>query len=721
MEDQTESQDLTRLTTQVETGQLLKAENVLGFLQNIIIVFVVVFGIAYLNYLLVRFWFIGDFSQNMGSIEISYIQMAKFWSENGSGWQPQWYLGHPWSVFYTPVLPALELFLHNLLGFSFGHAYRVITGTAYIFVPVSLFFFVWQVSKSKSGAMVAALFYSFLPSVMAFIASGIANDTLSAGLEPRRFAILVRWGEGPHTLSLVFIPLFGFFLSRYFERRGFVDLLLTSIFLALCALTNAIALWVAGILVFSMVLAELIEGKSEFISVFKNVLYLGFMTFGLIAFWYNLQFMSTFFSEGSDALNNWLALIPWGFLVMIFIFGVSFLLLKKFARKIVGLPFAIYWFVIIFGIVYVYYASGDSRLEYAPQALRLNTEADMALALLFGVLVSRLFLWVSAFGKGALKYVTVTFASIIFIIPAGFIIFFGMDLIARLPKYTESISKSQIQAVENTPEFRVSQKLWELTRGTDQRVLAPGNYGFWLNYFVPTPQLRGALFQSSTNFWPDHFYWQLTFGSDPQIGLALLKIANIGKLVYTGVGSGEIYKDYKMDERKFSNVMTKVGEDRGDVYYSVPLANDSMAKLVKVDEIKSIKKAKNAIDSGPIFAYVSAIEKNADKKIDFERISDSKYKISGEVGEGEGVLVQQTYDAGWKVRGGDFRKFKDSFDFLVLVPKNPGKFNVELVYSKPFGVYLGYILTVFTLGFIVKRLFNIKIPFRKSGSQVAGA
>src|SRR3989338_9408564 len=160
--------------------------------------------IVYLNFSLVRFLFEGQFNQNLASIEISYIQMAKFWVEGGGLWQPLWYLGYPWHVFYSPLLPFLEVILHNFLGFDFGQAYRTISAVAYILVPIYLYLFVWQITKSKTGAIVASLFYSFVPSIIAFIFPEVANDTLSGILEPRRLTILVRWGEGPHTLALVF-------------------------------------------------------------------------------------------------------------------------------------------------------------------------------------------------------------------------------------------------------------------------------------------------------------------------------------------------------------------------------------------------------------------------------------------------------------------------------------------------------------------------------------
>src|SRR3990167_1460417 len=129
--------------------------------------------VAYLNFGIIRYYFEGEFNQNLASIEISYVQMAKFWVEGGTLWQPLWYLGHPWHVFYTPFLPALEVLFHQLFNFSFAHAYRVLTGVGYMLVPVSLYLFVWQITKSKTGAIVSALMYSLAPSLISIIFSEV--------------------------------------------------------------------------------------------------------------------------------------------------------------------------------------------------------------------------------------------------------------------------------------------------------------------------------------------------------------------------------------------------------------------------------------------------------------------------------------------------------------------------------------------------------------------
>jgi len=663
--------------------------------------------IVYLNFSLVRFLFEGQFNQNLASIEISYIQMAKFWVEGGGLWQPLWYLGYPWHVFYTPLLPFLEVILHNFLGFDFGQAYRVITAVAYSLVPISLYLFVWQITKSKTGAMVASLFYSFVPSIIAFIFPEVANDTLSGIFEPRRFTILVRWGEGPHTLALVFLPLFGAFLSKYFENAKFVYLLASSIFLGLIFLTNALVVWAALLLFLALILSELCKPSTEAIKLIKNSLKIGLLTFGLIAFWYNLPFTTTFFAEGGNAFNNWLGMFPWGTLLLILVAVAVFFAVKKLASKITGGTFAAFWFLMLFAFVYIYYASGEERLEFVPQVLRLNTEVDLALAILVGVIVSNTFLYLNS-QKNSFKIPAQIFGLTIVAFLVGALIFLGGKYAKVLPEFAKPLSESSVQSIENSAEYQTAKKLESLVRG-DQRVFVPGNYAFWLNYFVPISQIRGALFQSSVHFWPEHAYYQITNGNDANISLAWLKIANIGKLVYTTFASSEPYKDYKVGEGKFNSTLSEIERENGDIFYDVPLKNETLAKIVDYEALKAIKKPENAIDEEPIFAYVAALEKHAERRLEVDKITNGHLRINGEVDDGEAVLVQQTYDRGWDVKDSGWDVKRDSFDFILLIPKNAGNFEIDLVYGKPFSVYLGYLISLGTIIWVILRARKGKI------------
>ena len=724
----------------------MRGVRILVFLTSILIAGLAVAIIGYLNFELIRFHFVGDFNQNIASIETSYIQMAKFWVESGgAGWQPLWYLGYPWHVFYTPVLPALEVMLHNFAGFSFAHAYRVITGIGYILTPISTFFFVWQISKSKSGAFIAALTYTLAPSLMSLIFHEVSEDTISNLLEPRRYTILVRWGEGPHTLALAFLPLYGVFLSRYLEGRRFGDMFLAALFLGFIAMTNAIPLWAGILLTVAFFLGKLAEAKPlnsgkklakpadvaivgqdelskwldgvDFVKIFKGIMAIFAVAYGLIAFWYNPQFIGTFFAEGSGAFSNWAAMFPWGILIFVLLAVLLFAIVKKLFGSVLGLSFAIFWFLMVFGLVFVYYASGDSRLEYVPQVLRLNTEADLSVSILIGVLVSRLFLFLVGM-EGYRKIVGFLSAAVVLAVPLLILGIWGSKLLGVLPQHTKPIEASKIRDISNTAEYRVGKKLRELTEGTGERVFAPGNYGFWLNFFEPVPQIRGGLYQSSVHSWPDHIYWQVVNGTDSNIALAWFKIANIGKLVFTTGASAETYKDYKVPKEKFDKVLVSKFSESGDIYYDVPLKNNILAKVVESRALAHLKKPFNAIDDEAIFQYVEWMERYSDRRLNVSVIKQDHFRIWGDVSEGESVLFQMSHDPGWSVEvkkglvgPGKWKVVRDPLDFIVLVPEGEGSFEIDLVWRRPLVVYFGYLVSFITLVLIIKRIFAPNLSF----------
>ena len=110
----------------------LMSKKILDRFVDLVILFVLVVALGILNYSIIKYFFQGEFSQNIASIEISYVQMAKFWAEGGGMWQPLWYLGYPWHVFYTPILPFLEVILHQIGDISLFPTSRTFLDIGYI-------------------------------------------------------------------------------------------------------------------------------------------------------------------------------------------------------------------------------------------------------------------------------------------------------------------------------------------------------------------------------------------------------------------------------------------------------------------------------------------------------------------------------------------------------------------------------------------------------------
>jgi hypothetical protein len=237
-------------------------------------------------------------------------------------------------------------------------------------------------------------------------------------------------------------------------------------------------------------------------------------------------------------------------------------------------------FLVFFGVVGYYYLSAPPeesyrRIELLPQALRYNVEVDLSLSLLIGVL----FAWLVGFLGKRLRILEIA-GNIV-----GLAIFVGLILYIQPFISTSSKASGTVTDIKNTGEYEIAMWLKDhVDEKKGERVFVPGNYGFYLNYFTNVWQPRGGLFQASTHPWTDHMHYQLSNGKNADIAHAWLTAANIKYAVITTIGSRELYKEIKNQER-FSSYNV-VYEEKGDIIYQVPLKRPSLAKPVNLTTMK---------------------------------------------------------------------------------------------------------------------------------------
>jgi hypothetical protein len=660
--------------------------------------------IVWANYIQIADWFGKNGPANLGSIEVSYVSMGRFLVDFGfRSFAPFWYFGFPFHLFYTPLLPFLEALINKLFGIPLWESYRLLTGLGFIAAPISVFFLGWQLSKRVIGGLVAAIFFSVGPTIFYYLDPGVAQDKFSADFwDPRRFTILVRWGEGPHIFSLIFVPLVGLFYSKLLEDRRFRWLVLSSIFLGLAGLTNAIGLFSSILLVlvmssvkFAQILGQAENDKKQ--PIFLGI-FVGLMALGLISFWYNLSFIANFFGEGEAAGNIYLSLFPWGWVgggaILVFIYLLFRKVIKDFA---VGA--ALLWFVVFFVVVHTYYLTGT---ELLPQALRYNVEVDMSLSIFIGVL----FAWLVGFIGKKLRLLEIAGNAV------GVLGVLGLVWYIQPFISTASKAAGTITDIKNTGEYEISSWLKNhVDEKKGERVFVPGNYGFYLNYFTNIWQHRGGLFQAATHEWPDHIYYQLANGTDSEIARAWLVASNSNYLV---VSPREMYHDIKNTQR-FSDFPI-VYENEGDIVYKVPLKRESVAKVVDLSRMGSLVVPKKGDDKKAILAYADWVESakpgtvqylaKQNSYTEFSVINNDTYKITGEVGEREGILVQMTEDSGWNAlrqaqgKLESVKTGKDPLGFLVLYPQ-AGEVDITLKHGRIWQEWLVYLLTIGTIGFVI--------------------
>lgn len=681
--------------------------------------------IGYINYAIIGSWFGKNGPANIGSIEVSYVSMGKFLTEHGlKTWAPFWYLGFPFHVFYTPLLPIFEYFLHIAVKMPLWESYRYLTGLAYILGPISVFLLVWQLTKKPIAGIISGVFYSVGPTLLYYLVPGVAADKISANFwDPRRFTILVRWGEGPHLFSLIFMPLVGVFFHRVLEKKRFSDILLTAVFFGLTALSNAIGFFSAILLIGVMTFIYSAQSKHKRFDSFKWAIVTSGLTLGIISFWYNLKFIKTFFQEGGGTGGLFISLFPWGWIgIGVGIFLIYFLF-KKFITNF-SLAVSMLWWAVFFMVVYGYYATsadGGTGIEILPQALRYNVEVDLSLAVFIGVLFG---LGIDLIKKFTPKKIAILTEATSFAL--------GIILIALMYTYISpaiaTLSNAGLKVVNlnNTSEKRIADWLnTHVEKSKGERVFVPGNYGFFLDWFSNIWQVRGGLFQASTNKWAEHLYYQVANGTDPEIAKDWFVAANTKYAVITTPGSGELYREIKNLDR--FNSYQEVYNQNGDIIYQVPLKRPSLAKPVSLVGLKTLAAPKKGDDKIALDSYANWVENSSTNQLDFKVIDNEHYKIEGNVTSGEVILVQMTGDSGWRaydnIAKSGLSKNKDPLGYLLLYPKKGGRVEIDLKHGTSWQEWLGYLISIITIIFIILKLINFDLnkwlAILKNGQKLA--
>ena len=249
-------------------------------------------GLLVANLYIVFPIFSGRITSWPGSIETAYIAVARFIKEffPHISWNPYWYNGYPFHTFYNPIFPYLEAIISVLTSLSIPKVYRIMTGLAYSLAPVSFYFLVLTLSQSWLAALPASLAFSFFPSLVYQFTPYTYEVGEKLNFPPWRLNILSLYGEGPHTFSLVFTPIALIFSLKALRKKDFKNILLAAIFISMVALTNMIGIMSFTLLFFFLLFVESrTRGKTS--GIFRVAAKIILLTFGLIAFWYNLSFI----------------------------------------------------------------------------------------------------------------------------------------------------------------------------------------------------------------------------------------------------------------------------------------------------------------------------------------------------------------------------------------------------------------------------------------------
>lgn len=638
------------------------------------------------NILIIRPLFSGGYTPYMGSIESAFLTDARFISNNFpfASWDPQWYMGFPFHLFYTPGLPYMVAGLHLAFGVPLETGYRILTAIFYSLVPVSLFFFVYYLRKRRLPGVIAAVFYTLAPS-FSYILPSVRGDAKSFGGAPWQLVVMLKYGEGPHIAALAFTPLAALAMMHAMRKPSFLRILMAALAIFAVAMINWIGLFALTLILFIVVVFEMLTGEGW--QKLKVALAAIALSFCLSAFWFNISFIksSLAFGGGGNLPTTLLGNVP-ALIVAVMVGGFVIIFAngkpKLQAAFIVGAWLGIFSFVVLGWEI--------ARLGLVPQPNRYMPELNMAAVMALAIIID----WVLV---RLVPNKVLRIAS-----PAAAAAFVEVAVLLSMPflQTAHTVTRPNPD-VTATSEYQVAR--WLAEHPKNGYTYATGSHGFWLNVFSNAPQIRGGTDQGATNEWWNHVSYQINTGESGEISALWVKALDIDYVVVSYPGSADAYQDY-IYPRKFEGLFNKVYENRSTAVFEPP-QDLGLATTVDGEAFKNLPRIKNAIDSESLLAYLAQVEKG--KPATVQWINNVRLDVKARVDNAQqGVLVRVTYDPGWHAssKGKSISIKEDPAGFMVLYPEAEGDFVIELTHGLTADIWLGYFITAITVLLLVSYL-----------------
>lgn len=565
------------------------------------------------------------------SIEGGYASMARFLSEhpNPFGWNPLQYKGLPTHDWYLPVLPYTAAAAINVLPFlKAEHVYRLVVVTCLCLGPVTMFLFVLEFVRSRRWALAAALFYTFLSVSYSLFPAVKADQGFT--YVPWRVQVLVKYGEGPHNVGLMLLPLALMACWRAACGRRFRQIALAGAALAAVTLTN----WVAAVALAWCCLMMLLAGAmsaSETGFLGRRILMASALGYAFAAFWLTPRFIgTTFFNWPTDAFGYkaddhkyWLG-------AALFLFP---LLIAAGIRWRPRLYYFGYLLLCLSGFAWVVSLHYLWKIDVIPESRRYAIEVEFfciaaATEALRYSLTSRHRAWRDAG-----------------LVVLGFALSQGH--VAAWTYLSRTWIMLRPAPRSSAIEYQVAERLAAMKpRG---RVFVFGGTRFRLNSWFPLAQVGGTFESGLRNRGSLPLLYHIQKGPERPVeerasdALNMLRAAGVEYAAFHGPRSREHWRDV-MNPDLVASRLEPVWREGDDAIYRVPYGG--LANFIQAGEIPFGRPVGKF--AGYIAPYVRAMD-NADRpRIEVAWEGNNRILLrTPEVRDGYLITLRVSHDAGW--------------------------------------------------------------------------
>lgn len=599
-----------------------------------------------------------EFTERMESIESSYMSISR-WAMNHWGsldWFPLWFSGTPFHQVYQPGFHLTVAALGTAMGWTAQHAYHFFVAFEYCLGPVTLFFLCYRVTGWLGYAAASGLAYSLI-SPASLLVPLIRYDT--GGLATaRRFIVLVRYGEGPHTTAVMMIPLVLLVLHYAVTERRRFAIAAAPFALAALVLTNWPGTTGLCLGIVAYIFSRL--GSDRPIH-WPTMLGVAAVAYLIASPWIPPSILALVQRNAQQGDATPMNAARFGGLLAI---GAGLLVLHWVFQRFHANPWLRFfaYFTIATGAISI--GREWFGWQLLPQSNRFQVEFEMAflaLAVWIGKLVcDRL--------PRRLRIAVV----------AAFALTCGYQVI-RFRKF--AWRETRPIDITRTVEYRMAKFFDASMEG--RRVYAPGNVSLWMNMFTETPQMEGCCEQGT----PVHEYRIANYAiytgqnagdRDAENSILWLKAYGAEAIGVTGPHSTEVFHPF-WNARKFEGVLPVLWREGDNAVYSLNRRSRSLAHVVNRDQLV-LHPPENGLVVEPLIPYVAAIEAPDAPRAEFRWLRTGAARVRADVRPGQVVSIQITYDPGWRVTaGGRVRPaFQDALGLMAVDPGCSGDCTIDL-------------------------------------------
>jgi hypothetical protein len=645
-----------------------------------------------LNAFLCNELFSREFTERMESIESSYMSISQ-WAMHHWGdlrWFPEWFDGMPFHRVYQPGFHLTVAALGTALGWTAQHAYHFFTAFEYCLGPVTLFWLCYRATKWLGASFAAGIFYSLI-SPVSLLVNTIRDDTGSL-ITARRFIVLVRYGEGPHTTAVMLIPVVLLALHYAVTERRWWGIIAAPLALAALVLTN----WPGTMGLCMGILAYIVSriGSDRPIH-WPTMVGVAAVAYLIVCPWIPPSIIAAvqLNAQQSDAtmLGDSQLYAGIGMLAALFLLHHA----MERAQAPRWLRFFAYY-TLITGAISVGREWFGWRL--IPQPNRFQVEFELAACGLAALCLHLLYVR----APRVLRQGGIAVLALVCLVQA-----------VRFRKFAEA----QTRAIDITRTDEYKMARWFDANMHGHRVFAPGNTSLWMNMFTETPQMGGCCDQGM----PSNEYRVSTYAiytgqnagaRDAEISEWWLKAYGADAVGVTGPKSTEVFHPF-VNPHKFDGLLPVLWRDGDNVVYDVQRRSKSLAHVITREQMVQ-HAPENGLLVEHLMPYVNAIEAPGAPRAEFHWMPAHNAQVTADLHKGQLVSVQISSDPGWEatVAGQKRPQFADALSMMVIDPQCEGACTIDLRWTG--GREASVARVAQWIGFVLLIGWSLWLRFRRS-------